>query len=113
MRIEGLLTLVAALFFYYFFQGSWLLFIVLLFAPDLSMLGYSMNPQTGARIYNIVHSYALPIILLLIGWHFQLKPCFFVSLIWIAHIGMDRSFGFGLKEDTHFKDTHSGRIGRK
>lgn len=113
LRLEGLLTLLTALYFYHFFQGNWRLFVILLFVPDVSMIGYSMNPTIGARMYNIAHSYALPIILLLLGWHFQIKPCFFVSLIWIAHIGLDRSLGYGLKEDANFKETHLGRIGKQ
>jgi hypothetical protein len=27
-------------------------------------------------------------------------------MIWIAHIGMDRMLGFGLKYPTRFSDTH-------
>jgi hypothetical protein len=29
-----------------------------------------------------------------------------LSLIWIAHIGLDRMLGFGLKYPTRFNDTH-------
>ena len=29
-----------------------------------------------------------------------------VALIWLAHIGMDRTLGFGLKYPTVFEDTH-------
>jgi hypothetical protein len=29
-----------------------------------------------------------------------------VSLIWIAHIGMDRALGFGLKYPASFRFTH-------
>ena len=35
-----------------------------------------------------------------------------VALVWVAHIGMDRMCGFGLKYDTDFGDTHLGRIGK-
>ena len=35
-----------------------------------------------------------------------------LSLIWFAHIGMDRALGYGLKYDADFKDTHLRRIGR-
>lgn len=34
------------------------------------------------------------------------------ALIWIAHVGMDRALGYGLKRDTGFRDTHLGRIGK-
>jgi hypothetical protein len=33
-----------------------------------------------------------------------------VALIWLAHIGMDRALGFGLKYPTGFRDTHLGRV---
>jgi hypothetical protein len=29
-----------------------------------------------------------------------------LSLIWAAHIGLDRMLGFGLQYPTRFKDTH-------
>ncbi len=35
------------------------------------------------------------------------------GLIWIAHIGLDRALGYGLKYSTGFGDTHLGRIGRR
>jgi hypothetical protein len=35
------------------------------------------------------------------------------ALIWIAHIGIDRALGYGLKYATGFGDTHLGRIGRR
>ena len=33
-----------------------------------------------------------------------------VGLIWVAHIGLDRALGFGLKYGTRFYDTHLGRV---
>jgi hypothetical protein len=33
--------------------------------------------------------------------------------ILIAHVGMDRALGYGLKFPTSFQDTHLGRIGRR
>jgi len=35
-----------------------------------------------------------------------------LGAICIAHVGMDRSVGYGLKLSTSFQDTHMGRIGR-
>ena len=35
-----------------------------------------------------------------------------VGLIWLAHVGIDRALGFGLKYASAFGDTHLGRIGR-
>ena len=36
-----------------------------------------------------------------------------LGLIWIAHIGMDRMLGYGLKYASGFGDTHLGRIGQR
>ena len=35
-----------------------------------------------------------------------------IALIWMAHIGMDRALGYGLKYQKGFGFTHLGRIGR-
>ena len=32
------------------------------------------------------------------------------DLIWIVHIGVDRTLGYGLKYPTDFKDTHLQRV---
>ena len=34
------------------------------------------------------------------------------AAILIAHVGMDRALGYGLKLPSAFQDTHLGRIGR-
>ena len=33
-----------------------------------------------------------------------------LGLIWLAHIGMDRAIGYGLKYPTNHKDTHLQRV---
>ena len=33
-----------------------------------------------------------------------------VALIWVAHIGVDRALGYGLKYPTGFADTHLQRV---
>jgi hypothetical protein len=32
------------------------------------------------------------------------------ALIWLAHIGLDRTLGYGLKYPTFFEDTHLQRV---
>ena len=39
-------------------------------------------------------------------------PIAAAGAILVAHSGMDRMAGYGLKLPTSFKDTHMGRIGR-
>jgi hypothetical protein len=110
LHIEGGLVLLAACVFYHQLHGGWMLFALLLLTPDLIMLGYLINRKFGTASYNLVHTYAVPLLLLsifaLTGQNSGLP---FVA-IWFAHIGMDRMFGFGLKYETSFKDTHLQRL---
>jgi Domain of unknown function (DUF4260) len=112
LRIEG--CAIAALTFVLYARtgASWWFFAALWLAPDLSMLGYLHSPCWGARLYNAVHSYAVPVALalsaLLLGAHAELP----IALIWINHIGIDRMLGYGLKYSNGFGWTHLGRLGK-
>lgn len=111
LRIESLGLLFASLGMYASTDGSWLLFVGLLLAPDLAMLGYLAGSRVGAFSYNVAHLYLWPALLLALwavgvaAW--ALAP----GLIWAAHIAMDRALGYGLKEPDAFKHTHLGWIG--
>jgi hypothetical protein len=110
LRLEGTAVLIAACIAYQQVHGSWLLFAVLLLSPDLFMLGYLLNPKIGAAAYNLVHTYIGPILLLCIVWIANSPSALPFVLIWLAHVGMDRMFGYGLKYPTAFKDTHFCRV---
>ncbi len=92
--------------------GSWLLFAVLLLAPDLSMLGYLAGPRIGALSYNLAHSAIGPAVLAGIAWLLAGDIALQIALIWAFHIAADRALGYGLKLTTSFQDTHLGRVGR-
>jgi len=106
LHLEGAAVLVVSLFFYHSIHGSWLQFGLLFLLPDISMLGYAVNARIGAISYNAVHSYVAPSIL--VGWSVGTNHAavLSLSLIWLAHIALDRLLGYGLKYPTHFKDTH-------
>ena len=87
-----------------------MMFGVLLLAPDLSMLGYLAGPQVGAAIYNTFHTYAMPAVVGALGMIFANPLMVAVALIWFAHIGMDRTLGYGLKYPSSFNDTHLERV---
>jgi len=110
LRIEEAALLILTLFAYQHLHASWLLFGILFLTPDLSMLGYLLNPRIGAAIYNLIHTLTLPLALLLASyiqhWHLASE----LALIWTAHIAFDRLLGYGLKYPTAFKDTHLQRI---
>jgi hypothetical protein len=90
--------------------ASWLMFGLLFLVPDVSMVGYLLNPRAGAWTYNSVHTYVGPISLAVLG-HFGNMPALLpICAIWFAHIGFDRVLGYGLKYETNFKDTHLGRV---
>src|SRR5690625_4630478 len=110
LHLEGLAVLLLSLYFYWTNDFSWILFIILLFVPDLSMLGYLLNNKIGAVIYNIFHTYILLIVLIFISLLFDYSTLLSIRLIWTAHIGMDRLVGYGLKYPTAFKDTHLNRV---
>lgn len=91
--------------------APWLLFALLILAPDVSMLGYLGGPRVGAVLYNLAHTYAAPALLATLAL-IRLEPeLVAAALIWTAHIGLDRALGFGLKLPTGFRDTHLGRLG--
>lgn len=110
LRFEGLVLLVGSVAAYVHLRGSGLLFVVLLFAPDLAMLGYLVNVRVGALVYNLAHHYAVPLILIAVGLAAGIEALLLVGLIWSAHISMDRAVGYGLKYPTAFKDTHLQRV---
>ncbi|HEY0602740.1 MAG TPA: DUF4260 domain-containing protein [Herpetosiphonaceae bacterium] len=110
LRIEGLSVLIAAGILYGYQSYSWLIFALLLLAPDLSMLGYLFGQNAGGISYNLFHTYALPLSLALISFVIAAPLGIQLALIWLAHIGMDRAVGYGLKYATGFKDTHLERV---
>lgn len=109
LRIEGAAVLLAACVLYGYLQGSWLWFALLLLTPDISMLGYLLGKRPGAMCYNAIHTYTGPIALGGLLWllHISFSP---LLLIWVAHIGLDRMLGYGLKYESDFRDTHLQRV---
>jgi hypothetical protein len=106
LHLEGAAVFTASLLAYHWSHGSWLQFTLLFLLPDLAMLGYLAGVRVGAITYNAVHTYLGPIALAAYSFGSDRLAIFSLSLIWIAHIGLDRMLGFGLKYPTRFKDTH-------
>jgi hypothetical protein len=110
VRLEGLVALAAAVFFYSWLGGNWVIFAVLFLAPDLSMVGYVAGPRPGAATYNLMHTYLAPAAIAGLGLVTRHPWVIFVALILLAHIGFDRLLGYGLKYPSAFKDTHLERL---
>jgi hypothetical protein len=112
LRLEGLAVFVAAIVAYRTLGGSWWLFAALLLVPDVALVAYAAGPRVGAAVYNALHTYLGPALLAGLGYLGAIPAPWPVCLIWVAHIGMDRMLGIGLKFSTAFRDTHLGSIGR-
>jgi hypothetical protein len=112
LRIEAAALLAALAIAYYQMHASWLLFIVLILAPDVGMIGYLRGTGVGAWSYNAFHSYVGPIIVLAAAVTFSRAALPF-AIIWAAHIALDRTLGYGLKYSDSFAHTHLGVIGRR
>ncbi|ARI77919.1 DUF4260 domain-containing protein [Halobacillus mangrovi] len=110
LHIEGLIVLLVSVYFYAQINGSWGQFFLCLLVPDISMLGYLINNATGSIIYNMGHTYIIPLLLIMLSLIIKQELMLEVSLIWIAHIGMDRTFGYGLKYPNNFKNTHLQKV---
>ena len=112
LRLEAVAIFAAGVVAYLQLNGHPLWLLPLLLAPDLSMLGYLGGPRLGAVTYNLAHNLATALIVIGIGWFAAVAPLALAGCILAAHVGMDRSLGYGLKLPTDFRDTHLGRIGR-
>ncbi|HWZ41369.1 MAG TPA: DUF4260 domain-containing protein [Bradyrhizobium sp.] len=113
LRLEGLTLFAGMVLLYGVWGGSWWVFALLFFAPDLSFIAYLADPKTGAAVYNAAHSYMLPVALMTLGFALPEPLTLSIAMIWLAHIGIDRALGYGLKYEAGFGFTHLGRIGRK
>ncbi len=111
LRAEEVVLQALSVMLYAFGETSWTLFLLLVLAPDLSMLGYLKDSWAGAFFYDLGEAYPLPAVL--VAFRVLAGRPLYVSLglIWFAHIGFDRMMGFWLKYPTGFADTHLGRIG--
>lgn len=112
IRFEEFLMLAFALLLFSGLDYSWWLFALLFFAPDLSMLGYLINPRLGAWTYNLIHHKGLAVTLYALGFLLTVPWLMFAGTLLFAHSSFDRIFGYGLKHEDSFQHTHLGMIGR-
>ena len=113
LRLEAAVVLIGALVAYSTTDQSWWLVPAGILLPDLMMVGYIAGTRIGAVIYNLAHVTPLPASLIGLGW-WQHEPLVAaIGLIWLAHIGLDRAMGYGLKYHDQFQHTHLGMMGRR
>lgn len=112
LRGEAFAALVGGIAIWFANGGSLLWLVVFILLPDVSMIGYLANDRIGALTYNVVHNFIIAGALLGIGWSLGWRFGLLAGALLLAHVGMDRALGYGLKLPTGFHDTHLGRIGR-
>ncbi len=110
VRLEGLAVFLTSVLFYFLIDGNFFLFILLLFIPDISMIGYLRDKKLGSIAYNLMHNYVLALIGICLGALLAVPIFVYLGLILLAHVGIDRFFGFGLKYGSSFKATHIQKV---
>jgi hypothetical protein len=110
LQAEGLPVFIAGTVAYGTLGGPWLAFVPLLLVPDLSMIGYLRDQRLGAFTYNLGHTLVTAGALLGLGLWLGVGWLAIAGSVAVAHIGIDRLMGYGLKYPTTFKDTHFQRV---
>lgn len=111
LRAEAVAGLAAGITIWLAQDGSFWWFLALVLLPDLSMLGYMAGASVGALTYNLAHNWATGTVILGAGWWADNRIVLLIGALLLAHVGMDRLLGYGLKLTSGFQDTHLGRIG--
>jgi hypothetical protein len=112
LRLEGLAALVAGAALYLTAGGDLLWLVPLVLLVDVSMVGYVAGPRPGAAVYNLAHNWATALVVLGAGAALNVELLVLAGAVLVAHAGMDRVAGYGLKYPSAFANTHLGRIGR-
>ncbi len=112
LKLEELFMFALTIFLFSKMDFAWWWYPALLFTPDLSMIGYLINPKIGAVTYNFIHHKALGISLYVLGVILASQPLQLAGLILFGHSSMDRVLSYGLKYSDSFQHTHLGMIGR-
>ena len=110
LHIEGAALLGVALVLYAVQGYAWSTFWLLLLVPDVAFVPYMLNRRIGTFVYNALHTVTLPLLLVAIAAFSGWTLGFQLALIWLAHIGMDRTVGYGLKYVDSFKNTHLSKV---
>ena len=112
LKLEALALWGLSVFLFSQLGYAWWWYLVLFFAPDLSMLGYLGGTRVGALVYNIVHHHAVSLGLYVLGFFLGNPVLQLAGVILLGHSNMDRLLGYGLKYPDSFQNTHLGVIGK-
>jgi hypothetical protein len=108
LGLEGLVLLAGALIAFGILGQPWWLVPAAVLVPDIAAAGYLAGTRPGALLYNLAHTTFLPAVMLGAGYWQADHLAEALALVWLAHIGLDRLLGMGLKYSDRFTHTHLG-----
>ncbi len=111
LKLEELAMLLLGIYLFSLLNLSWWWFVGLFFAPDIGILGYTVNNKIGAITYNIFHHKFIAIAIYFLGIFLTSEVIQMVGIVLFSHSSFDRMLGYGLKLEKGFKFTHLGEIG--
>lgn len=115
LKLEEVAMMAIGIYFLSMYNSElpvWL-WVILFFAPDISMLGYLINTKIGATCYNIFHHKGIAIALAITGYYLRYDLITATGILLFAHASFDRIMGYGLKYADSFKNTHLGSLEKK
>lgn len=113
LKLEELGQFLLTIFLFNQLDYAWWVFTACILLPDVSMVGYMINPKIGAWLYNFFHHKFLAIAILVLGFWSNNPLISLTGVILFGHSAMDRVFGYGLKFNDNFKNTHLGWTEKK
>ncbi len=112
LQLEEVAQFALGIYLFTKLNFAWWWFPALILLPDLGMIGYLINPKIGAWFYNLIHHKLLGVLVLIYGYSIDNQAITLTGIILFAHSAMDRIFGYGLKFEDNFFNTHLGKIGK-
>ena len=113
IRLEEFAMFTICIYALYLLKAEWWCYLLMLIAPDISMIGYAAGNKIGAVAYNLVHHKGIAVAVFATGLAINNEWVQITGIILFGHSSMDRFFGYGLKLEQGFKYTHLGMIGKK
>jgi len=112
IKLEETALFILGIYLFSLLNFEWWWFLILILAPDLSMIGYAFGNKAGAFLYNIFHHKGIALLIYAIGYYLSIEIVQLAGIILFSHSAMDRIFGYVLKYEKGFKYTHLGEIGK-
>src|SRR3989304_2571240 len=94
MKLEELGQLLLSILLFSQLSYAWWVYLLLLLAPDLGMIGYLFGPRVGAVTYNTTHHKGLAAVLYAIGILYAAPVLALIGVIMFGHSSLARGRSF-------------------